>query len=110
MYVLRLPLLDADLLLSPPWPGWPPFLSWGVLLLLGALALGLMAWLYSYELRLISGRAARSLLGLRLVVLVLVLGLVCLQPVYAREKTFRLPGRVLVVVDRSDSMDVTDPQ
>ena len=50
------------------------------------------------------------LLGLRVIVLVLILFLLGLQPVYARTHTEELPGRVLVAVDRSDSMDVTDPQ
>src|SRR5262249_17628325 len=43
-------------------------------------------------------------------VLGIILFLVCLQPVYARDRTIGLPGRVLVAVDRSDSMDVSDPQ
>jgi hypothetical protein len=110
MYVLRLPLFDADLLLSPPWPSWPPLLAWGLLGLLALAALALIAWLYRYELHLAPARAARSLLGLRLLVVALILLLVCLKPVYARTETFQLPGRVLVAVDRSDSMNVADPQ
>src|SRR5262249_27693096 len=53
---------------------------------------------------------ARCLLLLRLIVLLFVLTLVCLQPVLARHTTEELPGRVLVAVDRSDSMDIADPQ
>jgi hypothetical protein len=110
MFRIRLPLFDADLLLKPPWPEMPLPLQ---LLLLGLAALvtiGLVLWLYRYELRLVTRGAATALLGLRLVALVLLLLLVCLEPVYARETRRELPGRVLVVVDRSDSMDVADPQ
>ncbi|MFQ3593286.1 MAG: hypothetical protein SNJ82_08880, partial [Gemmataceae bacterium] len=70
----------------------------------------LLILLYRYELRLVSRPTAATLLTLRLLVLVLVLSLVCLQPVYAREVRYEQPGRVLVLVDRSASMDLPDPQ
>src|SRR5262245_4933267 len=110
MFTLHLRLLDADLLLSPPWSGLPPALPYPLLALVCLGPLALLAWLYAYELRLVSRLSASGLLGLRLVVLTLLLLLVCLQPVYARTRTEQLPGRVLVVVDRSWSLDVADPQ
>lgn len=107
---LSLPFDLGDLLLTPQWPGLPWAVRFGLIALVCVLPLGLVLWLYRYELRLVSRFTATSLLGLRLVVLVLLLALVCLQPVHARDTTFGLPGRVLVAVDRSDSMDVADPQ
>jgi hypothetical protein len=107
---LSLPFDLGDLLLTPQWPGLAPGLRFGLIALVCIVPLVLVTWLYRWELRVVSRVAALSLLGLRLVVLLLLLFLVCLQPVHARDKTFGLPGRILVVVDRSDSMDVADPQ
>lgn len=112
MMLFRLPLPSdlGDLLLTPQWSGLAPAAQAGLIALVCAVPLGLVLWLYRYELRLVTRTAALVLLTLRLVVLALLLFLVCLQPVYARDKTFGLPGRVVVAVDRSDSMDVLDPQ
>jgi hypothetical protein len=110
MFPIRLPLVEADLLVTPPWEHLALPLRVLLLALLVGGPLALMVWLYRYELKLVSRLTALGLLGLRLVVLVLLLLLVCLQPIYARETTRQLPGRVLVVVDRSDSMDIADPQ
>ncbi len=109
MYTLRLRPFDADLLLTPQWEG-PPLVKWGLFLLVCGVPLGLVVWLYRYELRLVPRLTALGLLGLRVVALVLILFLACLQPIYARNHTEGLPGRVLIAVDRSDSMDVADPQ
>ncbi|HZY89917.1 MAG TPA: vWA domain-containing protein, partial [Gemmataceae bacterium] len=109
MFTLRLRPFDADLLLTPQWGG-PPLLKWGLLLLVCGVPLALVVWLYRYELRLVPRLTALGLLGLRVVALVLILFLACLQPIYARSRTEGLPGRVLIAVDRSDSMDVADPQ
>src|SRR5262245_12920601 len=70
----------------------------------------LVVGLYLYELRLISRLSAVGLLLFRLLVITALLFLVLFQPVVGRIFTEELPGRVIVAVDRSDSMDVTDPQ
>jgi hypothetical protein len=107
---LTLPYDLGDLLLTPQWPGLPPGVRFGAIAIVCVVPLALVLWLYRWELRLVSRITALGLLGLRLVVLLLLLSLVCLQPVHARDKTFGQPGRVLVAVDRSDSMEVADPQ
>jgi hypothetical protein len=107
---LSLPYDLGDLLLTPQWAGLPPGLRLGLIALVCVVPLLLVLWLYRWELRLVSRFTATVLLGLRSTVLLLLLMLVCLQPVHARDKTFGLPGRVLVAVDRSDSMDIADPQ
>jgi hypothetical protein len=110
MFTLPLPWPEASLLLSPPWAGLPPAVRWILLAALVLAPLALLFTLYRYELRLVSRLTAVVLFSLRLVVLLLVLGLVCLQPIYAREHKHELPGRVLIAVDRSLSMDIRDPQ
>jgi hypothetical protein len=110
MHRINLPGTDASLLLAPRWGELSPFLQVALLLLIVAVPVALVVLLYRYELRLIKRGVAIGLLALRLIVLLLILFLLGLQPVYARTHTEELPGRVLVAVDRSDSMDVTDPQ
>jgi hypothetical protein len=110
MFTIPLPWPDASLLVSPPWAGLNPVVRTLVLLAVVVLPLVLLASLYRYELRLVPRMTALGLLGLRLTVLLLVLLVVCLQPIYARDRVMELPGRILIAVDRSGSIDVTDPQ
>jgi hypothetical protein len=110
MHRITLPGTDASLLLSPRWGELSPFWQVTLLVLLVAVPVALVVLLYRYELRIIKRGVAVGLLALRLVVLLLILFLLGLQPVYARTHTEKLPGRVLIAVDRSDSADVTDPQ
>lgn len=110
MTSLKLPFELGDLLLTPQWAGLHPGLQWGLLLAVVLVPLALILWLYRYELRLVPRLTATSLLTLRVTVLTLILLLVCLQPIYARTKTEGLPGRIVVAVDCSDSMQVADPQ
>ncbi len=110
MFSIPLPWPESSLLLHPQWSGLPALLR--VVLLCGVVAvpLVLLVWLYRFELRLVPRMTALGLLGLRLAVLVLVLFVVCLQPIFARDRLTELPGRILIAVDRSGSMDVPDPQ
>jgi hypothetical protein len=110
MFDLKLPFDLGDLLLTPQWAGLHPALQTAILLAVCLVPLALILWLYRYELQLVTRLTATCLLGLRLTVLTLLLLLVCLQPIYARTKTDGLPGRILVAVDRSDSMEIADPQ
>lgn len=72
-----------------------------------ALTLGVMFWLFKYERRLISRRLGITLFGLRCLSLLVVLAML-LEPVLTwvvnREKT----GRVAVAVDLSESMTTID--
>jgi hypothetical protein len=106
MIHVPVPFTDAVLQLTPPWQGVRGLV---VLLLVGPLLLFLIVRLYAYELKLVRPAAARRLLALRLLVVVLLLCFVALQPVVVRSVTRELPSRVLVAVDRSDSMNVADP-
>ena len=106
----RIPLLDPDaLLLTPRWGELATPLQVVLLLVLCLAPVILIAWLYRYEMLLLPRSAAVSLLALRLVVLALLLGLVCLEPIYARTTIHEMEGRVLIAVDRSDSMKIAEP-
>ncbi len=109
MIRIPLPSPDTHLLLSPRW-GEIPLAAQVLLLVLCLTPVALVVWLYRYEMRLIRRRVALALLALRLVVLALLLFLFCFQPVWAHETRHALPGRVLIAVDRSDSLSVADPQ
>jgi hypothetical protein len=110
MLRIPLPFDDTALLLIPRWSELGIPLQVTVLALVGLLPILLVLWLYRYELYLVRRSAARFLLSLRLLVLLLLWFVVGLQPIVARYSTEELPGRVMVAVDRSHSMDVTDPQ
>jgi hypothetical protein len=110
MFRIPLPFHDAALLLIPRWGELAPPAQIGLHLLIVLVPLALVLFLYRYELRLVSRVTAAALLGFRVLSLALVLFLVLLQPVESSEVRTPLPGRVLVAVDRSDSMDVADPQ
>lgn len=110
MYSCKLPFDLGDILFTPQGAGLPSSLQMPFLILICLLPLVLMLWLYRYELQLVARTTALVLLCLRLVVLAILLLLVCLQPVYGRTRSDQLPGRVLVAVDRSNSMEIADPQ
>jgi hypothetical protein len=97
-----LPITDGELTLTPQGG------AWGIVIALAALAL--VFWLYRYELRLISRTAAVALLTLRLLVVLMLLFIVCLQPTVAFATSNKVPERVLIFVDRTASMEVSDPQ
>jgi len=99
----RITLFDENrvLLLSPRWAELGPTAQVLLLLLVCAVPLGLVFWLYRYEMHLVKRGTARTLLVLRVLALVLLLLLVCLQPVYAHITEDELPGRVILAVDVS---------
>ncbi|MBL8866000.1 MAG: VWA domain-containing protein, partial [Planctomycetia bacterium] len=109
MTSISLPFTDAFLRLSLPFPGLSPALRLALALLGLTLFLGLFIALYRYEMRLIRRRFALALLGLRIAAFVVLFLLLALEPVLARSIIEEVPGKVLVAIDRSDSMKVTDP-
>src|SRR4051812_46763696 len=104
-----LPYTDTSLLLTPRFGGHSPLVQ-GMLLALCLLPIVLVGWLYRYELRLVRRAAAGVLLSLRLLVVVMLVFMVAFRPVAARPVAETVPGRVVVGLDLSDSMGVTDPQ
>jgi hypothetical protein len=110
MFSIPLPWPESSLLLHPQWAWLPAVVRGLVLCGVVAVPLVLLVWLYRFELRLVPRLTALSLLALRVAVLLLVLFVVCLQPIFARDRVTELPGRILVAVDRSTSMDVPDRQ
>jgi hypothetical protein len=106
---IRLFNTDRFLEFSPRWGEAAGFADWAPWAAGGVVPAGLILWLYRYELKLVGGLAARALLALRLVVLALLLFLVFWQPRVGAQTKEKATDRVLVLVDRTASMDVTDP-
>jgi hypothetical protein len=106
----KLPFDQGNILLTPQWAGLHPVLQAVVAAAVCLTPVALVLWLYRYEMHLVTRVTALGLLCLRLSVLVLLLILVCLQPIYGRTRTESLLGYIHVAVDRSASMDVIDSQ
>jgi hypothetical protein len=106
---IPLPFTDDVLFLTPRWTELRQPLQALVLILVCLVPVALVL-LYRYELRLIRRPVAVALLALRLLVLFVLLFVAFMQPIMARSFHEDLPGRVVIAIDRSGSMDVTDPQ
>ncbi|MGC4031968.1 MAG: vWA domain-containing protein [Tepidisphaeraceae bacterium] len=75
----------------------------------GIIGVAILAWLlYRWEARGVGWPMRVAFVALRLVVLVGVLGML-LEPVIVFSKTEQEPSNVLVLVDRSDSMNLAEP-
>src|SRR5947209_52046 len=110
--MIRIPWFGPDnyLLLTPRWEYLGPALQIVLLALVYLVPLALVGCLYRYEMRLVPRGRAFALLLLRLLVLLVPVTLVSLRPILAHETREELPGRVMIGVDLSDSMDIRDPQ
>ena len=109
MSPIALPFTDATLRLSLPFPGYAPGLRILLALAVFFAFVGVLFWLYRAELKLISRRFAVALFGFRVAMILALFLTLMLDPILARSLKEEVPGRVLVAVDRSDSMRVTDP-
>jgi hypothetical protein len=109
MFTIPLPWPQTHLLLTWRWSSSPWFVQVAVILL-AFVPLLLVLWLYLYEMRLVKTGMAIALLSMRLVLLLGLLFVALLAPIWIHTTTEEYPGRVVIAVDRSDSMDVTDPQ
>ncbi len=110
MFRINLPNSDGYLLLMPQLGELP---RWGqafVLALAAGLLLFLIFRLYRYELQYVPKRYARSLLGLRLLIVGVVFTVAGLKPSIRHLTREVIPAHVLIAVDRSDSMSIADPQ
>lgn len=110
MWHLSIPFKGGSVEMVPRWGA--SLTAGGVIpwLLLGLVPLALIVWLYRYELKLVSRLVANFLLTLRMVVIVLLFFLVCFQPKLLPAFTQAAPERLLLMVDRTGSMDAADPQ
>lgn len=104
------PLLShVSLDLRPPAGPWPTSFRYVVAIGVVAVALLVLVALYRRELRHVAPRTARLLFVLRAAAVGVVLLTLLFDPVVTRVTREEAPGRVLVAVDRSDSMRVSDP-
>ena len=109
--MLSIPLpFSARLDLALPFAFLPSYLRTAFLVLIVFGFLVVVAKLYRAELRRVSGRVARLLLGLRLSTVAAVCLLFAAGPVFIRNSTEPRRGRVVLAVDVSESMRVADPE
>ena len=109
MIAVGIPFTSARVALDLPFGSLPSFLRVAAFLLLLAGFVALLMWLYRTELREVSIRAARWLVGLRIAALAAVFAVAVGGPAVVRPLRESVPGRVLVAVDTSDSTRVADP-
>jgi hypothetical protein len=110
MFRIELPEDDWGLLLTPRFAGLgSPGQEIALALLVVVPAL-LLFWLYRYELRLVRRVTAFFLITLRLTLVALLWFVVCWQPILARAEIEEVPGRVLIALDLSGSINTPDPQ
>jgi hypothetical protein len=107
---MTIPFTDYRLLFAPRWSELPGAMQAILLLALCVVPTALMVWLYRYELKLVRRATALGLLLLRVSVLAFLIFILGLQPVVAHVPVESLPGRLLIAVDHSDSMEARDPQ
>ncbi|MDB4284238.1 hypothetical protein N9888_01205, partial [Akkermansiaceae bacterium] len=93
-------LLGKYLELSSLWPVW--VIPLGV-----ALAAELILWSYRYERQALEARRGHWLFGLRLTSLA-VLAWILLEPVYSRFEERDIRREVVILIDSSASMNLTD--
>jgi hypothetical protein len=110
MWRIPLPWSDDYLAFRLPFPelgllGQGLVVGFSLLILLGVII-----WLYRFESRLVERRFAALLLGLRGIVALVIFLVLALRPMRGHLFTETLPSRVVVGLDRSDSMSITDPQ
>jgi hypothetical protein len=109
MFHFQIPFTETSLLLNPRF-GDHALIVQIFLLLICLAPVGLVGWLYRYELRMVRPLMARVLLVLRLLVVSMLVVVLAFQPVAAHTTSENVASRVVVGWDRSDSMGVADPQ
>jgi len=109
MFAVAWPGSDASLVFSAPFGGLSSFVR--TLAVIGAFGVGfvLLGWLYRAESKLIPKRFRLALLTLRLLAFALVLGTLLFDPVLSKTVREDVPGKVVIALDTSDSMRVSDP-
>src|SRR5262245_17739610 len=110
MFSIDFPFTEAHLLLTPRLGGMSRYTQLAILILILAVLLFLLFRLYRHELKVIPRRFAILLLGLRLALVASLFLVIGLKPALARTISETVPSKVLVAVDRSDSMSIADQQ
>lgn len=110
MFRIDFPFTDAHLLLTPRLGGMSRYTQVAILALVLAVLLFLIFRLYRHELKLIPKRFALLLAVLRLSLVASLFIVTSMKPALARTISETVPSKVLIAVDRSDSMGVPDPQ
>ncbi|WP_020472935.1 vWA domain-containing protein [Zavarzinella formosa] len=110
MFRIDLPFTDAYFLLTPRLGFFSRHVQLAILAGLLGLVVFLVIRLYRSELRIVPRRFALLLLGLRLSLVVTLFLVSSLKPSFAHTVSETVPSKVLVALDRSDSMEINDSQ
>jgi len=110
MYRIELPIIDGFLLLTLPFGTLSRWLQVTALVSIIGLLGYLVFRLYRLEASYVPRPWARCLLVLRMAMIAFVLGIIGLQPILRHVVKQTIPSHVLIAIDRSDSMNITDPQ
>ena len=110
MWRIQLPWGDDYLIFRLPFKELGSFGQWSVVIGGFFVLMGLILFLYRYESRLVERRFALILLGLRTLVVLVIYCVTTLQPMRGHIYTETIPSRVVIGLDRSDSMAITDSQ
>ena len=110
MYHIPFIFSNRSLVLTPRLGDWPGFLQGALLLLALGGILFFLVRIYRQELRLLRRSRARLLLSLRCLVYTFIYLVLFTRPVLRHTTTVNIPSRVIVALDRSDSMSINDSQ
>ncbi len=110
MFRIDLSSSDSYLLLTPQLGAAPRYVQILLLTSIAGLVLFLVFRLYRYELRFVAKRYSVVLFVLRLTTILVVLFVAALQPSIRHVSHEEIPSHLLIAIDRSDSMNVTDQQ
>jgi hypothetical protein len=110
MFRIDFPFTESYLLLTPRLGGLSRYTQLAILALILGLLLFLIFRLYRHELKVIPKRFAILLLGLRLLLVSALFFVTSLKPALGRTISETVASKVLIAVDRSDSMAITDAQ
>lgn len=109
MFRFDLPFTDVTLSLQPRF-GDRSAIVQVLLLAVCLLPVVLVGLLYRYELQLVRRSLARLFLGLRMLIVFMLAFVIAFRPVVGHSASEEIQGRVVVAIDRSESMSVADPQ
>ena len=103
-------MTDISLELAWPFPSWPGVLRYGLVFTVPVVFGAVLFRLARFEMQLVTARVALGLLALRLTTIAVILITLFFEPSVSKIRREDVPGRILIAVDTSDSMRVTDPQ
>jgi hypothetical protein len=108
MIPIALPFGGNEIEYGLPLVSWPAPLQFAAFAVVVGIGFTAAAWLYRTEMNRTAKPVALALLGVRWTLILVTLVLVFFDPRWVGAKRERVPGRILIALDTSESMAVTD--